>query len=111
MIMHYLQLIILHICVANLVSHSMPSSALQLFDYNSSFDGDPDVIVLGVQKSGTTSLARLLVDTLQYCIGKYCHYQYIVLSLSLVCLNCRIILNTIHSSSSIHYSNYIEYIF
>ena len=34
---------------------------LRLSDYHSSFEGDPDVVLLGVQKGGTTSLTLLLV--------------------------------------------------
>ena len=35
---------------------------LRISDYNSSFTGYPDVILIGVQKGGTTSLAYFLVN-------------------------------------------------
>ena len=40
-------------------------ATLRLSDYNSSFVGYPDVMLLGVQKGGTTSLYYLLVKILK----------------------------------------------
>ena len=45
---------------------------LRLSDYHSSFEGDPDVILFGVQKGGTTSLTTLLTKRLNlYVISGY----------------------------------------
>ena len=37
---------------------------LKIADYHSSFEGDPDVFLVGVQKAGTTSLTDLFVEEL-----------------------------------------------
>lgn len=38
---------------------------MRISDYQSSFEGDPDVFLIGVQKGGTTSLTSLLVHQLK----------------------------------------------
>ena len=40
------------------------AAELHLSNYHSSFEGDPDVVLLGVQKGGTTSLTAVLVRRL-----------------------------------------------
>ena len=40
-------------------------AVLRISGYQSSFDGDPDVFLIGVQKGGTSSLTQLLVDDLK----------------------------------------------
>ena len=41
------------------------AAQLHLADYQSSFEGDPDIILFGVQKGGTTSLTTLLTRQLK----------------------------------------------
>ena len=48
-------------CSLLLTTHA----TLRISDYNSSFVGDPDVILIGVQKGGTTSLTGLLAKLLK----------------------------------------------
>ena len=40
-------------------------AVLRIADYSGSFEGDPDVFLIGVQKGGTSSLTQLLVDDLK----------------------------------------------
>jgi hypothetical protein len=44
-----------------LFSKTIYAIEYKLSDYNSSFDGSPDVFIIGAQKGGTTALAEILV--------------------------------------------------
>ena len=56
----YLRFLMLVLALLLAIALLYALADLHLSDYHSSFEGDPDVILFGVQKGGTTSLTALL---------------------------------------------------
>jgi hypothetical protein len=56
------------LCLLIMSAASSSKTLLHLHEYNQSFEGPPEIFLIGSQKAGTSSMSDLLVSKLKICI-------------------------------------------